>query len=63
MLLLYCMISPIPEPFIIFSMLYDHMIGDMLLLYFVTYVTILYNIILYFLSQFKIKKSESENQK
>ena len=57
------MISPILEPFIIFSMLYDHMIGDMLLLYFVTYVTILYNIILYFLSQFKIKKSESENQK
>ena len=63
MLLLYCMISPIPEPFIIFSMLYDHVIGDMLLSYFVTYVTILYNIILHLLSKSKIKKSKSENQK
>jgi len=57
------MISPIPEPFIIFSMLYDHVMGDMLLSYFVTCVTIIYNIILYSLSKSKIKKSKSENQK
>ena len=38
----------IPESFIIFSMLYDHVTDDMLLSYFVTCVTIIY-IILYYI--------------
>ena len=69
MLLPYYMISFILKHFMTFSMLHDcvicdydiynHPITDIIsLLYFVICVTIIHNVISYFLSKFKIKNSK-----
>ena len=59
------MILPIPEFFITFSVSYNCVIvivtDIMPSLHFVKYMTLIYDIILYLLSKFKIKKSENEN--
>ena len=66
MLLLYCIMLSILEPFITFFVSYNHVIcncdicdhtviGVMILSHFITYVTITYDIILYPLPKSKIK--------
>ena len=74
MLLLYYIMLSVLKSSTIFFMLYNcviynydicdyPMIDIVLLLYFITCITIIHNIILYFLFKFKIKRSKNENQK
>ena len=66
MLLLYCIMLSILEPFITFFVSYNHVIcncdicdhtviGVMILSHFITYMTIIYDVILYSLPKFKVK--------